>query len=292
MPPKSVEITQAHLDFLREKRIFHTATGEDGGWLKVGAKYNFFGDCTVEPYSSQRNSNHFNSMGSFTYCRSLFFGRAALGRYCSVGEMVKVMSPSHPLDRVGTCGFDYAFSTPYDMLQKDRGVTFKRTPLPPENYKSKAEIGHDVWIGNEARLAPVKIGVGAVIAAYAVVTKDVEPYTLVAGNPARPKKRRFSDELCERLLASKWWEYAFTDFANMDTLNPERFLDQFEEAVESGAIKPYAPEKIDLHKEFARITAEQESLALSAQPLPERKPSDDGASGSFWARMRGRYSRA
>lgn len=255
MAYKPFDVTQGHIDFLREKRIFHSAVGDAGGWLKVGSKYTPYGECEVEPYSSQRNPNHFNSMGAFTYCRSLFFGRATIGRYCSVGELVKVMSPSHPLDRVGTCGFDYAFSTPYDMLQKDRGITLKRTPLPPENYTSKATIGHDVWIGNEARLAPVNIGIGAVIAAYSVVTKDVEPYTLVAGNPARPKKRRFSDSICERLLASRWWEYAFTDFANMDTLHPERFLDQFGEAVASGAIKPYTPEKINLHREFERISA-------------------------------------
>lgn len=257
-------VTQAHLDFLREKRIFHSTKGEEGGWLKVGAKYTPYGECVVEPYSCQRNSNHFSSMGAFTYSRSLFFGRASLGRYCSVGELVKVISPAHPMSRVGTCGFDYAFDPPYDLFQTDRGVFIERKLLPRENYVSKVSIAHDVWIGNEARLAPVSIGIGAVVAAYAVVTRDVEPYTLVAGNPARAKKRRFPDKLCERLLASRWWEYAFTDFAGMDTLQPERFLDRFEEAVASGAIQPYVPDKIDLHREFARIASEQAALAARA----------------------------
>lgn len=288
MAYKPFEVTQAHLDFLREKRIFHTAVGDNGGWMKVGSKYTTYGECEVEPYSSQRNAGHFNSMGAFTYCRSLFFGRATLGRYCSVGELVKVMSPSHPLSRVGTCGFDYAFSTPYDMFQKDRGVSFKRTALPPENYNSKVTIGNDVWIGNEARLAPVTIGTGAVIAAYAVVTKDVEPYTLVAGNPARPKKRRFSDEICERLLASQWWHYAFTDFMGIDTLHPERFLGQFDEAVSSGAIKPFVTDKINLHQEFARITAEQESLRKASPSQPSNK----SPVGSFWALLKKSYSRS
>lgn len=73
------------------------------------------------------------------------------------------------------------------------------------NSPSPSPTGVQFVVSNlgASRLAPVKIGIVAVIAAYSVVTKDVEPYILIAGNPARSKKRRFSDEICERLLASK-----------------------------------------------------------------------------------------
>ncbi|MDB5452500.1 MAG: hypothetical protein JWO33_1078, partial [Caulobacteraceae bacterium] len=78
----------------------------------------------------------------------------------------------------------------------------------------------------------------AVIAAGAVVTKDVEPYAVVAGVPARTLRKRFPDPLIERLLASQWWNYGFPQFAGMDVAHPEAFLDRFEAAKSSGALTP------------------------------------------------------
>ena len=70
-------------------------------------------------------------------------------------------------------------------------------------------IGNDVWIGRESVIMPgVHIGDGAIIAAYSVVAKDVAPYTVVSGNPARLLKKRFSDELTSLLLRLKWWDSA------------------------------------------------------------------------------------
>ena len=74
-------------------------------------------------------------------------------------------------------------------------------------FKGDTVIGNDVWIGRESIIMPgVKIGDGAIIAAYSVVTKDVEPYSVVGGNPARFIKKRFNDELIELLLEFKWWD--------------------------------------------------------------------------------------
>ena len=70
-------------------------------------------------------------------------------------------------------------------------------------------IGNDVWIGGEAMIMPgIKIGDGAVIGSRALVTKDVEPYTIVGGNPARPIKKRFTDHHIQLLLEMKWWEWS------------------------------------------------------------------------------------
>lgn len=79
-----------------------------------------------------------------------------------------------------------------------------------KSYPSKGDttVGNDVWIGYGATIMPgVTIGDGAIIATKSVVTKDVEPYSIVGGNPARPIKKRFSDEKIAELLALKWWDW-------------------------------------------------------------------------------------
>jgi virginiamycin A acetyltransferase len=75
-------------------------------------------------------------------------------------------------------------------------------------YKGNTVIGHDVWIGHNATImAGVSIGDGAIIAAHAIVTKNVEPYTIVGGNPAKEIKKRFSAQVIESLLEIAWWNW-------------------------------------------------------------------------------------
>lgn len=75
-------------------------------------------------------------------------------------------------------------------------------------YKGDMQIGNDVWIGHNATFMPgVTVGHGAVIATNATVTKDVGPYTIVGGNPAKPVKKRFSEEKIEQLLELRWWDW-------------------------------------------------------------------------------------
>ena len=79
-----------------------------------------------------------------------------------------------------------------------------------KSYPSKGdtEVGNDVWIGHKATiLAGVKIGDGAIIAAHSIVTKDVEPYTVVGGNPAKEIRNRFTDEQVQKLLELQWWNW-------------------------------------------------------------------------------------
>ena len=79
----------------------------------------------------------------------------------------------------------------------------------------------------------LNIGTGAVIAANSVVTKDVPPYAIVGGNPAKIIKYRFSETHIQKLLALQWWNYAFTDFQQYDITNIETFIDQFNDNIES-----------------------------------------------------------
>lgn len=91
--------------------------------------------------------------------------------------------------------------------------------------KGNTIIANDVWIGHRATIMPgVNVGDGAVIATKAVVTKDVEPYTIVGGNPAKLIKKRFSDETISKLLQLKWWDWdieKITQHVNKLTSHPE-----------------------------------------------------------------------
>ncbi len=124
-----------------------------------------------------------------------------IGRYTSIGSSVKTVIGSHPVgkrvamhpsfnDTCSITGFSYVSN------DRNRAVNGKRT-----------QIGSDVWIGNDVRImGGVMIGDGAVIGAGAVVTRDIRPYSVNAGVPAKFIRYRFSEEQIERLLADKWWE--------------------------------------------------------------------------------------
>lgn len=117
-----------------------------------------------------------------------------IGRYCSIAQTARVMNRNHPLEFKSTHAF---FFNPIFKFCKEN-----------VNPHIPLEIGNDVWIGHNALIMPHvrKIDDGAVIAAGAVVNKDIPPYAVVVGNPARVVRYRFSQEKIDELLKSKWWE--------------------------------------------------------------------------------------
>lgn len=147
------------------------------------------------------------SVGAYSYVRSgsrlLCIG--AIGRYCSIGRNVLLgLNPrNHPLDWVST------------------STQFSR------HYQRKVSaliIGHDVWIGDNAVImAGINIGHGAVVGCNAVVTKDVMPYQIVAGNPARPIRTRFNQSLVEEILSTQWWLYDKKQLDRLDFENVSTF---------------------------------------------------------------------
>lgn len=99
----------------------------------------------------------------------------------------------------------------------------------------KIRIGNDVWLGNGVKiLAGVTVGNGAVVGAGAVVTKDVAPYTIVAGVPAKKIGQRFDDDIIERLEKIKWWDYGPDILKGIDITDIKETCKRLEERIESG----------------------------------------------------------
>ncbi len=153
--------------------------------------YTYYDDA-VDPTGFEKNNVLFNYPE--------FGDSLIIGKFCQIASGAKfIMGPAnHRLCSVTTYPFNvfggvWAENTPPHMDQLPR--------------KGDTVIGNDVWIGRESVIMPgVKIGDGAIIAAYSVVAKDIPPYTIYGGNPAKFIKMRFDDELAAVLLRFRWWD--------------------------------------------------------------------------------------
>lgn len=157
-------------------------------------------DCQFEGFN--RLTGHAvlqdSRLGSGSYVNSARLNTARVGRFCSIGIDALVGLGDHPVDRIAT---HPAFYSPHDPIGL-RWVTESSV-----NEQSLLTIGNDVWIGARAIvLGGLKIGDGAIVAAGAVVTKDVERYSIVAGTPARTIRMRFDQETCKQLIDMRWWD--------------------------------------------------------------------------------------
>ncbi|MCT4635796.1 MAG: CatB-related O-acetyltransferase [Rickettsiales bacterium] len=121
--------------------------------------------------------------------------KLSIGKYCSIATGVKFMM-------CGTQGHNYNWIATHPLID------FDNTGFPGHQWKGDTIIGNDVWFGAESLIMPgVKISDGAVIASRAVVTKNIGPYEIWGGNPAKFIKKRFSDSHIEKLLQIKWWDW-------------------------------------------------------------------------------------
>lgn len=130
------------------------------------------------------------------------------GNYSSIALNLLIFRANHPLNVFTTHPILY---NPLMGYVKD--YKLEKKPLI---------VGHDVWIGREVIILPNvnTIGNGAIIGAGSVVTKDVEPYSIVAGNPAKFIRKRFSDKVIKKLEDSEWWKLEYTDLTKkIDTFN-------------------------------------------------------------------------
>lgn len=169
----------------------------------------------------------FTRIDDYSYCdRYGDIANAEIGKFANIAAFARIGPTDHPMHRASLHHFLYRSPDYWDDAQIDADFFAQR--------KSRvARIGHDTWIGHNAVIRPeVTIGDGAVVASSAVVTKDVAPYTIVAGVPAKPIRDRFRPDIAERLMALVWWDWShevlrdrLDDFR---TLPIEAFLEAYE----------------------------------------------------------------
>jgi hypothetical protein len=213
---KIVEAHMAGKMLSVEPTIDPTAKLEDtrlGAYCEVGAR-TILQEVMIDDYSYVVND------AQITY--------TTIGKFCSIAAMTRINPGNHPMQRASQAHFTYRAST-YFRGESDEAEFFEW------RRGHRVHIGHDVWVGHGAIVLPGRsVGTGAVVAAGAIVTKDVPAYTIVAGNPARLVRRRFPEDVTERLAQLAWWDWdhdalrsALPDFRKLAV---EDFLEKYEAA--------------------------------------------------------------
>jgi acetyltransferase-like isoleucine patch superfamily enzyme len=188
--------------------------------------------------------DNWQEIGAFTGVYGGRVGYAKIGRYCSIAPNVDIGADQHPIDWLTSSMVAYV----PNLHQWSSQLGYPIMKLPKFVSNAQVIIGNDVWIGNGAFIkSGVKIGNGAIVAAQAVVVKDVPDYAIVGGNPAKIIKYRFSEPTIKLLLELEWWDYNIYDFS-IDTINNfkniSQAIDSINNLIKSRAIKPYKPNHI------------------------------------------------
>lgn len=178
--------------------------------ISVG-EFTMYNDFVNDPMQFERNN--------VLYQYPINHDKLIIGKFCSIACGAKFIfnSANHNLSSISTY--------PFPIFFEEWGLNIKDVAAAWDN-KGDIIIGNDVWIGYEAVImAGVTVGDGAIIGTRAVVTKDVPPYTIVGGVPAKPIRKRFDNETLDELLKIRWWDW------------PEEKIARNIQAIQSGCLK-------------------------------------------------------
>lgn len=179
--------------------------------------------CEVGPGSLVLNSD----FGPYAYCDRLAdIANTSVGAFANIAAMTRIGPTDHPYRNAAQHHFLYRSSSYWDDAPDDAAFFAARAAR-------RTTLGADCWIGHGAIVKPeVTLGIGAIVASGAVVTRDVGPFQIVAGCPATPLRARFPQVVIDRLLALAWWDWdharlrgALEDFRSLPA---EAFLDRYE----------------------------------------------------------------
>ncbi|TVR72799.1 MAG: acetyltransferase [Sphaerobacteraceae bacterium] len=181
----------------------HLRDSTIGGWTWIGPGTSII-ECEIGDYSYL-----------VTGCTAIY---STIGKFCSIASGTHINPGNHPTWRVTQNHMTYR-RVSYRFAETDDAEIFAW------RRANAVTIGHDVWIGTNAIILPgVSVGTGAVVAAGAVVSKDVEPYAIVGGVPAKPIRERFPAKVAEKLQEIAWWDWSreelearIVDFNNLDS---------------------------------------------------------------------------
>lgn len=229
------------------------------GWLLLDKQVALRANVTIEsytglyrgPYKGCVGGGKYSglcSIGSFSYSYSALPEPMRVGRYCSISNGLVILDSHHPMDLVTTSIITFRPGNPLvsDFITEDQTKQYNWHKFGGKSYP---QIGNDVWIGRDVTLCMgIKIGNGAVVAAGSLVTKDVPPYAVVGGNPARILKYRFPDEISAELNSLEWWNYNPKRISEIGYSNPEAFCEKVRSYISSGDLDIFRPKTFKFKK--------------------------------------------
>jgi len=167
-----------------------------------------------------------SEIGDYSYCdRWCDIANTQIGKFSNIAASVRIGATDHPMEKASLHHFHYRAGDYFDGAEDDADWFALRRSRRPV-------IGHDTWLGHGAQIRPeVTIGHGAVVAGGAIVTRDVAPYMIVAGIPAKPLRRRFSDSIAARMEELAWWDWPHAQLQaslkDFQTMPAEAFLEKY-----------------------------------------------------------------
>jgi phosphonate metabolism protein (transferase hexapeptide repeat family) len=190
-----------------------TVNSTFGAWVEIGEGARIV-NSTFEDYA---------------YCdRFADIANTTIGRFSNIAAMTRIGPTDHPFTHAAQHHFLYRSSYYWDDATDDPAFFAARAAR-------RTTLGADCWIGHGAIIKPeVSVGIGAIVASGAVVTRDVDPFMIVAGVPAQPLRARFAPQVIDRLLALAWWNWDHarlrTALEDFRSLRAEDFLERYEVA--------------------------------------------------------------
>jgi acetyltransferase-like isoleucine patch superfamily enzyme len=248
----AVNVNAAFLRIMDECGIVQSRNGSRR--LEVGQVVYLTENSRIGKRVGIYRGNHIPNLGHYSFTHSEITDDIVIGNYCSIAEDLVIFGYDHPYDGLSTNPFTYNPGLPLYGLDTNTIAAFKPRPSKPD--RPPPVIEDDVWIGRSAVLRTgIRIGVGAVVGAGAVVTRDVPPYAIVGGNPARVLKYRFSEKIIEQMLEIRWFEHDVIALGRIDfTSAVEQQVETFRELLAVGGGSPL-PDRVDLYRRVTQMSA-------------------------------------